>query len=192
MTCCRSAAAELADGALSDGTIFNETGLFVSGGSETTRTVIARGLAAFCDHPDQWELLAADPSLIPTAVEELLRWVTPLNNMFRRTTTATAIGDTKIPADARIVLLYPSANRDESEFDDPFKFDVARHPNHHLAFGSGTHFCVGANLARFELRALLEELTPRIKDLHVISPPDIEENIFAGAVRSFELGFTRR
>jgi cytochrome P450 family 142 subfamily A polypeptide 1 len=186
------ATAQLHDGPMSDGTIFNETGLFVSGGSETTRTVIARGLAVFCEHPDQWELLATDPAMIPSAVEELLRWVTPLNNMFRRTTTEAVVGEATIPADARVALLYPSANRDESEFDDPFTFDVTRQPNHHLAFGSGTHFCVGANLARFELRALLEELTPRITDLHAITPPDIEANIFAGAVRSFELGFTVR
>jgi cholest-4-en-3-one 26-monooxygenase len=184
--------AQLHDGPLPDSAIFNETGLFISGGSETTRTVIARGLATFCEHPDQWELLAREPERIPDAVEELLRWVTPLNNMFRRATTPADVGGAHVPEGARLVLLYPSANRDEAVFDEPFRFDVTRHPNHHLAFGSGTHFCVGANLARFELRVLFEELTKRITDLHVVTPPDIEKNIFAGAVRSFELGYTVR
>lgn len=184
--------AELHDGPLPASSIFNETGLFISGGAETTRTVIARGLAAFCDHNDQWELLAREPERIPDAVEELLRWVTPLNNMFRSATAEATIGDTTVPEGARIALLYPSANRDESVFDDPYRFDVTRHPNHHLAFGSGTHFCVGANLARFELRVLFEELTKRITGLHKVTEPDIEANIFAGAVRSFELGFSVR
>jgi cytochrome P450 family 142 subfamily A polypeptide 1 len=177
---------------MTDGTIFNETGLFISGGSETTRTVIARGLAAFCDHPDQWDLLAREPERIPDAVEELLRWVTPLNQMFRSAMREATIGDTVVPEGARIAMLYPSANRDESVFENPFAFDVTRHPNPHAAFGSGTHFCVGANLARFELKVLLEELTSRITDLSIITPPDIEPNIFAGAVRSFELGFKVR
>ena len=184
--------ATLSDGPMDDSAIFNETGLFISGGSETTRTVIARGLAAFCDHPDQWELLAREPERIPDAVEELLRWVTPLNNMMRAATKEATIGSTTVPEGARIALLYPSANRDEAVFDDPFRFDVTRHPNAHIAFGSGTHFCVGANLARFELRVLFEELTKRITDLHVVTAPDIEANIFAGAVRSFELGYRVR
>lgn len=184
--------AELHDGPLPDSAIFNETGLFISGGSETTRTVIARGLAAFCDHNDQWDMLAADPSLIPGAVEELLRWVTPLNQMFRMSTAEADIGGTVVPAGARLALLYPSANRDESVFDDPFTFDVTRHPNPHVAFGSGTHFCVGANLARYSLRVLLETLTSRITSLEAVTPPEIEANIFAGAVRSFELGFALR
>ena len=184
--------AQMKDGPLPDSAVFNETGLFISGGAETTRTVIGRGLAAFCEHPDQWELLAREPQRIPDAVEELLRWVTPLNQMFRTSLREAKIGDTTVPEGARIAMLYPSANRDEAVFDDPFTFDVTRHPNHHVAFGSGTHFCVGANLARFEVRALLEELTARITDLHVVTPPDIEPNIFAGAVRSFELGFRVR
>ena len=184
--------AVLSDGPMTPSAIFNETGLFISGGSETTRTVIARGLAAFCEHPDQWELLAEYPARIPTAVEELLRWVTPLNNMFRVATADTEVGGVAVPDGARVTLLYPSGNRDEAVFDDPFRFDVTRSPNHHCAFGYGTHFCVGANLARTELRVLLEEMTSRMTDLRVVTPPDIEANIFAGAVRSFELSFTRR
>ncbi len=179
--------AELHDGPLTPSAIFNETGLFISGGSETTRTVIARGLATFCEHPDQWEHVAADPARVAAAVEELLRWVTPLNNMFRTAVRDTQVGGTDIPAGARLALLYPSGNRDESVFDEPFRFDVTRHPNPQVAFGFGTHFCVGANLARAELRILFEAMTSRLTNLRVAEAPDIEANIFAGAVRSFTL-----
>ena len=177
---------------MADQTIFNETGLFISGGAETTRTVIARGLAAFADHPDQWERIAADPSLVPGAVEEMIRWVTPLNNFFRTARTDSTIGDQAVSAGDRVILLYPSANRDEDVFADPFTFDAFRSPNPHVAFGFGPHVCVGAPLARLELRVLLEELTRRITDLEVLAPPVFEENIFATAVQSFELGFRRR
>lgn len=173
-------------------TIFHEAGLFVSGGAETTRTLISHGLRAFVDHPDQWELLASDPSLVPSAVEEMLRWVTPLNNMFRTVLSDTEIGGQALPAGARVMLLYPSANRDESVFADPFTFDVRRSPNPHLAFGNGTHFCLGATLARQLLKLLFTSLTSRFTDLQVLSEPDVEPNLFARAVRTFELGFTVR
>ncbi|MCB9371657.1 MAG: cytochrome P450 [Microthrixaceae bacterium] len=172
--------------------VFHETGLFISGGSETTRTVIAHGLRAFCDHPDQWERLAEAPQAVPAAVEELLRWVTPLNNFFRTAAVDTEVGGQAVGAGERVILLYPSANRDEAVFDDPFRFDIARTPNHHVAFGYGTHFCLGANLARQTLRLLLEELPRRITDLEVVTEPDVEPNLFARAVRRFDLGYRRR
>ena len=173
-------------------TIFHEVGLFVAGGAETTRTAIAHGLRTFCDHPDQWELLHDRPELIPTAVDEVIRWVTPLNNMFRKATEDTEVGGTPIAAGERLALIYPSANRDEAVFDDPFRFDVTRSPNHHVAFGYGTHFCIGANFARRELEILFGKLTREWTDLHVVTEIDVEPNIFARAVRSFELGFTPR
>ena len=172
--------------------MIHETGLFIAGGAETTRTVIARGIAILAEHPEQWEAAAADPSLVPGLVEEIIRWVTPLNNMFRSVLTDTEIGGQPLPAGSRVMLTYPSANRDETVFDDPFRFDIRRDPNPHLAFGQGTHFCVGANLARLELRLLFGMLTQRWTNLRVISPPDIEPNVFAGAVRSFELAFDDR
>jgi cytochrome P450 family 142 subfamily A polypeptide 1 len=175
-----------------DMTLMHETGLFIAGGAETTRTAIARGLAVLAEHPDQWEAAAADPDLVPGLVEEVIRWVTPLNNMFRLVTRDDHIGDTAVAAGDRVMLAYPSANRDEDVFADPFTFDIRRHPNPHLAFGQGTHFCVGANLARLELRLLFGALTRRWTDLRVIAPPDIEPNIFAGAVRTFDLGFSLR
>jgi cytochrome P450 family 142 subfamily A polypeptide 1 len=173
-------------------TMVHETGLFISGGAETTRTVIARGLRVLADHPDQWEAAAADPSLIPDLVEELLRWVTPLNNFFRTAEVDTQIGGQPVAAGDRICIVYPSANRDELVFDDPFRFDIRRNPNPQVAFGHGTHFCLGVNLARTELRMLFGALTQRITKLRVVSEPDIEDNIFAGAVRSFRLAFEVR
>jgi cytochrome P450 family 142 subfamily A polypeptide 1 len=173
-------------------TVMHETGLFISGGAETTRTLIARGLRAFCDNPDQWEALADDPRRIPDAIEEMIRWVTPLNNFFRTAAVDTQIGGQGVSAGDRVILLYPSANRDEDVFDDPFAFDTTRHPNPHVGFGFGTHFCLGASLARFEMQVLMEELVSRITNLHVVTEIDGEANIFANAVRSFTLGFEPR
>jgi cytochrome P450 family 142 subfamily A polypeptide 1 len=136
--------------------------------------------------------MAAKPEVMPTAVEEIIRWVTPLNNMFRTATRDAQIADTPVRAGDRVVLLYPSANRDELVFDDPYTFDIARQPNPHVAFGFGTHFCLGSSLARLELRTLFAHLTKRITNLRVLSAPDIEPNIFVGAGRSFGLGFDPR
>jgi cytochrome P450 family 142 subfamily A polypeptide 1 len=172
--------------------IVHEVGLFISGGAETTRTAISHGLRAFVDHPDQWEAMAADPSLVPGAVEEVLRWVSPLNNMFRRAAAPTEVAGQPIKRGDRIILLYPSANRDETVFDDPFRFDIRRDPNPHLAFGFGTHLCVGTHVARTTLAAVFGQLSQRITDLRVVSEPDVEPNIFARAVRSFGLAFTPR
>ena len=186
------AGAEIDGHALDHETIMHETGLFISGGAETTRTVIARALRTFCDHPDQWELLANDPARVPAAVDEMVRWVTPLHNFFRTAVTDTTIGDQAIAAGDRIMLLYPSANRDEAVFHDPDRFDVTRSPNPHLGFGFGTHFCLGASLARFELTTLFTQLTRRLTNLRVVTEPDDEPNVFAHAVRSFTLGFDVR
>jgi cholest-4-en-3-one 26-monooxygenase len=174
-------------------TIFHETGLFVAGGAETTRTAIAHGVRAFVDAPEQWDALAADPSLINTAVEEVLRWVTPLNNFFRRAMTPDAtVGTTHIPMGDRVVMIYPSANRDEAQFADPFRFDITRSPNQHVAFGNGPHMCIGAPFARMTLRVVFEELSQSITSLRVRSEPDVEANIFARAVKKFELDFSAR
>lgn len=173
-------------------TIFHETGLFVSGGSETTRTAIAHGLRAFCDHNDQWELLLEHPKHLRTAVDEVIRWVTPLNNMFRTATRDTKVRGVTIKAGDRVMLVYPSANRDEEVFDEPFAFDVTRTPNNHIAFGYGTHFCIGANFARHELELLFGKLTRHWTNLQAVTEPDVEPNIFARAVRSFELAFEPR
>jgi cytochrome P450 family 142 subfamily A polypeptide 1 len=173
-------------------TVFHETGLFVSGGSETTRTAIAHGLRTFCDHNDQWELLHDEPSHLKTAVDEVIRWVTPLNNMFRKATEDVELRGKTIAAGDRVMLVYPSANRDEEVFEEPFRFDVTRSPNDHVAFGYGTHFCIGANLARLELELLFGKLTREWTNLRAVTEPDVELNHFARAVRSFELAFDAR
>jgi cytochrome P450 family 142 subfamily A polypeptide 1 len=172
--------------------IVHEVGLFIAGGAETTRTAIAHGLRAFVDHPDQWDAMAADPALVPGAVEEVLRWVTPLNNMFRRASTDAVVGGQEIGAGDRLVLLYPSANRDEAVFADPFRFDIRRAPNPHVAFGFGTHLCIGTHVARATLAAVFGQLSERVTDLRVTTEPDVEANIFARAVKSFGLAYTPR
>lgn len=172
--------------------LVNETGLVISGGAETTRTVISRGLVALAEHPDQWEAMAADPSLVPGAVEELIRWVTPLNNFFRTAVADATVGGIDVREGDRFCLAYPSANRDERVFTDPDTFDIRRHPNPHVAFGFGTHFCLGASLARYELGLLFGALSQRFTDLRVTQPPDLEANIFVTAVRSLGLAFTTR
>ena len=172
--------------------IVHEVGLFISGGAETTRTAISHGLRAFVDHPDQWEAMAADPSLVPGAVEEVLRWVTPLNNMFRRAGADDMVGGQPIRRGDRIVLLYPSGNRDESVFTDPYTFDIRRSPNPQISFGYGTHLCVGTNVARTTLIELFGRLSRAVTNLRAVTEPDVESNIFAPAVRSFRLGYDLR
>ncbi|MBJ7293605.1 MAG: cytochrome P450 [Ilumatobacteraceae bacterium] len=172
--------------------IFHEVGLFIAGGAETTRTAISHGIRAFIDHPEQWEELAATPELIDSAVEEVLRWVTPLNNFFRMALTDDVVGGQPIAAGDRIIMLYPSANRDESVFTNPSVFDIHRNPNPHLSFGFGTHLCVGANLARLVLTSMFRELSAQATDLAVVTEPDVEANIFARAVRSFHIRVSPR
>jgi cholest-4-en-3-one 26-monooxygenase len=173
-------------------TVFHETGLFVAGGAETTRTTIAHGIRELCEHPADWEAMAADPSLVPSAIEEMFRWVSPLNNFFRRAMAPTVLGGQQIGVGERIIMIYPSANRDSAQFTDPFRFDIRRQPNHHLSFGNGPHMCIGAPLARMTMRLLLEEMTKRMKHLHVVVEPDVEANIFARAVKTFTLRYSPR
>jgi cytochrome P450 family 142 subfamily A polypeptide 1 len=118
--------------------------------------------------------------------------VTPLNNMFRTAVSDTQINGSPVRAGDRLALLYPAANRDPDVFSDAQRFDVGRDPNRHLAFGHGTHFCLGANLARLELRLLLEHLVPRITHLEVVDGPVVEANVFARAVSRLELSFDER
>jgi cytochrome P450 family 142 subfamily A polypeptide 1 len=172
--------------------INSELGLFIPGGAETTRTTLARALILFSERNDLWEQLAAAPETIPTAVEELLRWITPLNNMFRTVTEEAELDGVTFSVGDRVALVYPSANRDEAVFDDPDDVDLARDPNHHVAFGFGTHFCLGAHVARLVLRVALEELTPRFTNLRPGGPPQYEANVFVKGVESFDLVVDRR
>ena len=181
------------DGApLSPEAVVHETGLFIAGGAETTRTALGHGLRAFADHPDQWDAMAADPSLVAGAVEEVLRFVTPLNNMFRRAAVDTEVRGQRIRRGDRLVLLYPAANRDEDVFSSPHSFDIRRSPNPHVSFGFGTHLCVGANFARTSLTTAFGALARRFRAPVVLTEPDVESNIFARAVRRFDVRFQPR
>jgi cytochrome P450 len=145
--------------------------LLMNAGSETTRNLITGGILALFDHPDERERLRRDPNLLPSAIEEMLRWVTPVTH-FRRTARAdTELAGQAIRSGDKVVMWYSSANRDERHFDDPDRFDVGRTPNDHVAFGAGgPHFCLGANLARLEARIMFEELLARMPSLAPAGP----------------------
>ncbi|MCP4067797.1 MAG: cytochrome P450 [Phycisphaeraceae bacterium] len=181
--------ADLGGGPMKFETIQWELGLVIPGGVDTTRTTIARSLILLSERPDLWAQMAKEPSRIPGAVEELLRFITPLNNMFRTAARDVDISGQEIAADDRLCLLYPSANRDDSFFEDPDEIRFDRSPNPHVAFGLGTHFCLGANLARLTLRVFFEELTKRLDKLEAIAPPEYEANVFIKGVRRFDVAF---
>jgi cytochrome P450 len=146
--------------------------LLVGAGSETTRNALSLGLLTLVDHPDQLAELRARPDLIPTATDEILRWASPVTCFARRATVDTEIGGVPVAEGDRVTLWYPSANRDETVFDDPFRFDMHRSPNPHISFGGGgVHYCLGANLARREIQILLEELLARTRVIEVTGPP---------------------
>ena len=134
-------------------------------GHDTTASAMAGGLHALIEHPEQLARLRADPSLVATAADEMIRWVTPVKHFMRTATADHQLRGRTIRAGESVLLSYPSANRDEEVFDDPFRFDVGRSPNKHLSFGFGVHYCLGAMLARMELMALYTELVPRLRSL---------------------------
>jgi cytochrome P450 family 142 subfamily A polypeptide 1 len=175
------------------GMIFSDSLLLLDGGAETTRTVIARTLLALIDHPDQWQLLRNGADLT-VAVEEFIRFVTPIHNMCRVAAEDVEVGGRDIQAGQQLVLMYTSANRDEAHFDDPEALDVTRHPNKHIAFGFGTHFCLGASLARMEIRVFFEELVRRVKDFRMTPGTQVEAtgNAFVFGVDRAYLDFTFR
>jgi cytochrome P450 len=144
--------------------------LLVAAGSETTRNAIALGVAALAEHPGQWEELRDDPAVLPGAVEEILRWSSPTLYNRRTATRPVEVGGQAIAAGDKVTLWWASANRDESVFDDPFCFDIGRTPNPHLAFGYRSHFCLGASLARLEIRIMLEEMTARFAGMSLDGP----------------------
>jgi cytochrome P450 len=146
--------------------------LFIFAGNETTRTGISHGILALMGHPDEFDRLAADPSLVPTAVDEILRYGTPLIYFRRTATEDTEIRGVPIQAGDRVALWYLSANFDEDAFEDPYRFDIARRPNPHTAFGrGGPHFCLGSFLARLEIGILLEEMLARKARFELAGPP---------------------
>jgi cholest-4-en-3-one 26-monooxygenase len=161
--------------------------LLMVAGNETTRNAIAGGLLAFSRFPEQRDRLAADPTLIDSAVEEILRFTSPVLNFTRTVTGTTELAGTTLHEGDQVLLLYQSANRDERVFDDPEEFRIDRDPNPHVAFGFGPHFCMGANLARMEIKVVFEELFRRLPDISVDDPDRIPER----APSAFVAGLTR-
>jgi cytochrome P450 family 142 subfamily A polypeptide 1 len=176
--------AEIEGDSLDDASLVHETLLILIGGDETTRHVISGGVEELLTRPDQQAQLAADPALMPGAVEEMLRWVSPIKNMARTATREVELAGATIAAGQEIILLYPSANRDAAVFENPDDFDIHRSPNPHLAFGFGAHFCLGNQLARLELKVMVDRLLARLPDLHLTVERDAlprrEANFISG------------
>ena len=157
--------------------------LLIGAGNETTRNAIAGGVVALLRHPDQLALLCRQPDLVDTATEEILRWVSPVIQFARTATDDVVLGGKRIRAGETVGIFYPSANRDERAFDDPYRFDITRSPNYHQAFGHGAHFCLGANLARWELRAALRALIPVLPRLQLVGEPQRIGHLHLGIVK---------
>jgi cytochrome P450 len=145
--------------------------LLVLAGNETTRNAISGGLLVVCEHPSERARLQADMSLIDGAVDEILRWTSPLHHMSRRATADVPIRDRMVHSGEPVLMWYPSANRDEDVFPDPYRFDITRQPNEHLAFGHHEHFCQGAGFAKKEIKVMFEELFRRYPDIQLAGPP---------------------
>ncbi len=164
--------------------------LLILAGNETTRNAISGGLLALSEHPDQRQQLQNDMSMLPTAIEEILRWVSPVTHMARVATQDVEIRGTTIKEGQRVVMWYPSVNRDEDIFPNPHTFDITRQPNDHLAFGIGEHFCLGAGFARLELKVMFEELFRRFPDIEKDGEPERLRSTFIGGIKHMPVKFT--
>ncbi len=159
-------------------------------GHDTTSNTTAGGLWALAENPGELAKLKANPALIPSFLEESIRWVTPVKHFMRSTTADVEIGGRKIPKGDWLMLSYPSGNRDEAVFDDPFRFDIERTPNKHVAFGHGAHICLGQHLARLEMRVLWEELLSRLESLELDGEPKRSEANFVCGPKSVPIRYT--
>ncbi len=158
-------------------------------GHDTTKNALVGGMRAFLDAPDQYDALRRDPSLVEAAVEELVRWTTPVNYMVRTATADTELRGQTISEGERLVMLYSSANRDEDVFEDPFSLRIDRQPNRHLGFGIGEHFCLGANLARRSQRALWLELSRRIESAEFAGDPEWIHSSFVVGLKKLPMRY---
>jgi cholest-4-en-3-one 26-monooxygenase len=165
--------------------------LLAVAGNETTRNLISGGMLALMEHPEQRARLLADRSLLPTAVEEMLRWVTPVIHFRRTCNKDTVLRGVPIKEGDKVVLYYASANRDEEVFPDGHVFDVARSPNDHLAFGIGQHSCLGLNLARLEIRVMFEEILSRMPDIELAGPVRRLRSNFINGFKEIPVRYTR-
>jgi cytochrome P450 len=175
---------------LNDMEIGHNAVMFILGGLETTRNAISGGVLELMRNPDQWKLLAQNPALMPTAIEEILRWTSPITHIMRTATRDFEWRGRQIHDDDFVVIWNPSANRDEEVFPDPYRFDIARTPNYHLAFGQGEHFCIGSHLARLELRLMLEEVMRRMPDIRLAGEVERLTSIQVAGIKHMPVKFT--
>ncbi len=172
------------EGMLNEREFHNYFSLLMIAGNETTRHTISHGMLALMEHPDQMEKLSADPALMPTAVEEILRWATPVFHFRRTATRDVDLRGRRIRTGDKVVTWFISANFDETMFPDPYGFDVGRRPNDHVTFGpGGPHFCLGAHLARLETKILFEELLPRLRSIELTGPVERMRSNFVNGIK---------
>ena len=163
--------------------------IVLTAGHETTRNALSGGMLALIEHPDELAKLRRDPALCSVAADEIVRWTTPVNHFVRTAACDYELRGSKIREGESLCLFYASANRDEEIFDDPFQFRVDRSPNPHMGFGIGEHFCLGASLARMEIRVLLEELVPRLESVELAGPAERLVSSFVGGVKHLPLRY---
>jgi cytochrome P450 len=166
--------------------------IVATAGHDTTSATISGGLHALIENPDQLECLRDDLGLMPLATEEMIRWVTPVKEFMRTATEDTTVRGIPIAKGESVLLSYVSANRDEDVFDDPFRFNVRRNPNKHLAFGHGVHFCLGAALARMEVNSFFTELLPRLKCVELAGDPQFTATTFVGGLKHLPVRYELR
>jgi cytochrome P450 len=183
--------AEINGRKLNEGELIHNGFLYIAGGLETTRNAISAGLLALIQHPSEIRRLAANDGLLPSAIEEILRWSSPVTHIARVATRDTELGGRKVREGDRVALWIPSANRDEEIFDEPYRFDITRNPNEHIAFGKGEHFCAGAHLARLELRLMMKDLLSRVQQIELAGKVErLQSNLIAG-IKHMPIRFTQ-
>jgi cytochrome P450 len=175
---------------LSDIDTMSYYAIVAAAGHDTTSATISGGMLALIDNPDQHAKLRADLSLMPLATEEMIRWVTPVKAFMRTAAEDTTVRGVPIAAGESVLLSYVSGNRDEDVFDDPFRFDVTRDPNKHVAFGYGVHFCLGAALARMEVNSFFTELLPRLQSVELAGAAEYVATTFVGGLKHLPLRYT--
>lgn len=166
--------------------------IIAAAGHDTTSASIAGGMHALVEHPEQLARLTADMSLMPLAVEEMIRWTTPVKEFMRTAQRDYDIGEVRIGAGESVLLSYVSGNRDEDVFDAPFTFDIARDPNRHISFGYGVHFCLGAALARMEVNSFFSALLPRLESVELAGAPQHMATIFVGGLKHLPIRYALR
>jgi cytochrome P450 len=164
--------------------------IIASAGHDTTKDAISGGLHALIQNPGELGRLKQDLTLMPTAVEEMIRWTTPVKEFMRTATADTTVRGVDIAEGEAVYLAYVSGNRDEEVFDDPFRFDIGRDPNKHLAFGYGVHFCLGAALARMEISSLYRELLPRLESIELAGKPELSATTLVGGLKHLPIRYS--